>query len=135
MDQPKGSCPCGNHPAPLLPLPSSPFSSQAEGAAPRALTLFSALLQRTVTFGMSETEPDMSGLSDPTLLPLYPCGLGFHSFPQPDGCPGDVESEQQSPASTQALVGCGFSPTPFISPCVLLNNEGVLNFVKCFLSI
>jgi hypothetical protein len=99
-DQTKDSHPSGNCSGSFFPLPPSPFGPGADGAAPRTLTLFSALLQHTAASGMSNTEI-LSFLGslrprDPGLIPLYPQRTGVL---WPDTHPGSVESVWQSPTS------------------------------------
>ena len=74
-DQTKDSHILGNTEC-LITLLPSPFSPRDDPVTPRALTLFSALPQHTVTSGMSMTEDLLSVASvrprDHKLLPLYP---------------------------------------------------------------
>lgn len=86
----------GNHPAPLLSLPSPLFSSRADWATPGDPTLFSALLWHTVASGMSKTENLLSLASvrprDFRLPSVHPIRAGVHGFTQPDTHPGHMES-------------------------------------------
>ena len=101
----------------LIPLLPSPFSPWDDPVTPRALTLFSALSQHRVTSGMSMTEDLLSVASvrprDHKLLPLYPCGLEIHSFPQPDTQLGLIESAVHLPRALELWWDVGI---PFNSP-------------------
>ena len=96
----------------LIPLLPSPFSPWDDPVTPRALTLFSALSQHTVTSGMSMTEDLLSVASvrprDHKLLPLYPCRLEIHGFPQPDTHLGLIESAVHLPRALELWWDMGF---------------------------
>ena len=103
-----------------------PFSLQLQGrpSCPWGPHPFSALPQCTATFyNAQELEPVILASvrpRDSRLLPLHPCGLGFHGFPQPDTHPGTWRmsgSLLHPPVqSSQALVGCGSSLPPLYLP-------------------
>jgi hypothetical protein len=133
--------PCGNHPVPFLPLPSHSLGTGADRAAPRAHTLFWALLQFPSMFwDVQDREPVIPGLLEAQRPWAAPCppllladwGQWLYSARHPPRtnwracccCPPYPPAQ-----GTRTLAGYGFFSTPFIPPCPLPHSYGVVHTV------